>query len=215
MSENFETMAAPNKSGVLAPLGALIGALLGAMVWAAVSALGYVTALVGVLIAWLAAKGYDMLGGKPGKVKVVTLIVCVIVAVAAGTVGGVVFELHNSYQEQSKAIIEEYQNDYGMSEEVARNFIYTESEFFEIIVPKILNGQSEDAQEVRGEVIKDFLMGLFFAALGSWSIIAASTKKASQAMKQNAAAADAPANASQPQNTEGQAAETGNDFRQS
>ena len=66
-------------------LGAFLGAVLGAAVWALVLNLGYLAALVGLLIGWLADKGYDLLRGKQGKGKVAILIVAVVLGVVLGT----------------------------------------------------------------------------------------------------------------------------------
>ena len=74
-------------------IGALLGALLGAVVWALVLQLGYVTALVGLLIGWLADRGYRLFRGKQGKGKVVILVLAVILGVLAGTFGGYAISL--------------------------------------------------------------------------------------------------------------------------
>ncbi len=66
-------------------LGALIGAAIGAVVWAAVLLLGYVASIVGLLVGFLAEKGYNLLKGKQGKGKVFILIAVVILAVVLGT----------------------------------------------------------------------------------------------------------------------------------
>ena len=66
-------------------IGALIGTLLGAVVWAIVLNAGFVASLIGLLIAFLADKGYDLLGGRQGKGKIAILIVSVIIGVAVGT----------------------------------------------------------------------------------------------------------------------------------
>lgn len=66
-------------------LGALLGSALGAVVWAIVLNLGYVASLVGLLIGWLAEKGYNLLHGKQGKAKVLILILAVIFGVLLGT----------------------------------------------------------------------------------------------------------------------------------
>ena len=74
-------------------LGALLGAAIGAVIWALVLNLGYVAALVGLVIGWLAEKGYTLLHGKQGKGKVAILIVAILVGVALGTIGADVFTL--------------------------------------------------------------------------------------------------------------------------
>lgn len=66
-------------------VGALFGAVLGAVVWALVLLLGYVASIVGLLIGWLAEKGYNLFKGKQGKGKVAILIVVIILGVCLGT----------------------------------------------------------------------------------------------------------------------------------
>ena len=74
-------------------VGALIGALLGAVVWALVLSIGYIAAIVGLLIGWLALKGYDLCHGKQGKAKLAIVIVAVILGVLVGNIGADVFAL--------------------------------------------------------------------------------------------------------------------------
>lgn len=54
---------------------------------ALVGGLNYISALVGLLNATLSAKLYGKFGGPQGAVKVIVLIVCVLFAVFAGTLG--------------------------------------------------------------------------------------------------------------------------------
>lgn len=74
-------------------VGAFLGAALGAIVWALVLNLGYVAALVGLLIGWLAEKGYTILKGKQGKGKLIILIAAIIFGVALGTLAADYFTL--------------------------------------------------------------------------------------------------------------------------
>ena len=67
-------------------IGALLGSALGAVVWAIVLYLGYVASLIGLLIGWLAEKGYTLLHGRKGKGKIAILIVAIIFGVALGTI---------------------------------------------------------------------------------------------------------------------------------
>ena len=69
----------------LGALGAFLGAAIGAVVWAIVLNMGYLAALVGLLIGWLAEKGYTLLKGKQGKGKIAILIVAIIFGVVLGT----------------------------------------------------------------------------------------------------------------------------------
>ena len=76
-------------------VGAFVGAALGAVVWALVLNLGYVASLVGLLIGWLADKGYTILKGKQGKGKVVILALAVVFAVVLGTLAADAITLMN------------------------------------------------------------------------------------------------------------------------
>lgn len=66
-------------------IGAFLGAMLGSVIWAVVLYFGYVASLVGLVIGWLAEKGYTLLKGKQGKGKVVILIIVIILGVLVGT----------------------------------------------------------------------------------------------------------------------------------
>lgn len=66
-------------------MGALLGSVVGAVVWAIVLNLGYVASLVGLLIGWLAEKGYSLFRGKQGKAKIPVLILAILFGVFFGT----------------------------------------------------------------------------------------------------------------------------------
>lgn len=67
-------------------LGAIGGALIGAIVWAVVLMLGYVASIVGLLIGFLAEKGYNLAKGRQDKGKIAVLVIAVVLGVLAGTV---------------------------------------------------------------------------------------------------------------------------------
>ena len=69
-------------------VGALLGAVVGAVVWALVLSIGYVASIIGLLIGWLAERGYRLLRGKNGKGKVAILIVAILLGIFLGTIGG-------------------------------------------------------------------------------------------------------------------------------
>lgn len=76
----------PNPGSYLTgAVGAFLGSAVGAVVWAAVLYAGYVASIVGLLIGWLADKGYNLLKGKQGKGKILILILAVIFGVLLGT----------------------------------------------------------------------------------------------------------------------------------
>lgn len=66
-------------------VGALLGAAIGAVLWAIVLYLGYFASIVGLVIGFLAEKGYNLLRGKQGRGKVVILIFAIIFGVVLGT----------------------------------------------------------------------------------------------------------------------------------
>lgn len=74
-------------------LGAFLGSTIGAVVWAIVLNMGYVASLVGLLIGWLAEKGYTLLKGKQGKGKIAILILAIVFGVVLGTVASDCFTL--------------------------------------------------------------------------------------------------------------------------
>lgn len=67
-------------------IGAFLGATVGSVVWAVVLYLGYVASIVGLLIGFLAEKGYNLLKGKQGKGKIAILILAIIFGVLLGNV---------------------------------------------------------------------------------------------------------------------------------
>lgn len=162
-------------------IGALVGAAIGAVAWAVVGMLGYIASIIGFVIAFLADKGYDMLKGRQGAIKAVVLIVCVVLAVAAGTLGTYVWTIHNEYNSQL-AELTDFEKKYY---EIA-----TEAEFMQEILSD---------GEVQGEMIKDAGLGLVFGIMGSIGLIKASSKKEN---KNVATTAEQPAVEAAPSNNE-------------
>lgn len=66
-------------------IGALLGGLVGAIPWAIVLWFGYMASIIGIVIGWLAERGYRLLKGKDGKGKVLILAIAAIVGVVVGT----------------------------------------------------------------------------------------------------------------------------------
>jgi len=128
-------------------LGALAGSVLGAVVWAIVLNLGYVASLVGLLIGWLAEKGYNLLKGKQGKGKVAILIVAIVLGVLLGTFGADVFTLVGMISSGELP---------GMT---AGDIPYM-----------IMLLLAEDP-EYRGAVVSNILLGLLFAGLGVFAML--------------------------------------------
>lgn len=66
-------------------IGAFLGAALGGIVWGLILLIGYVASVVGLLVGFLAEKGYTLLKGKKGVGKVIILILAIIFGVVFGT----------------------------------------------------------------------------------------------------------------------------------
>ena len=137
----------------LGAVGAFLGAALGAVVWALVLVLGYVASIVGLLIGWLAEKGYELLRGRKGWGKVVILIFAVIFGVAVGTIGAYVVVLAQMI---------------GAGE--LPGLAYGD-------IPAMLFMMVTQDAEFLAAVVKDSLMGLFFAGLGVYGILARAGKE--------------------------------------
>lgn len=127
-------------------VGALLGAALGAVAWAALLYFGYVASIVGLLIGFLALKGYDLLKGKQGKGKVVILVIAIVLGVLLGTFGGYLWQLAGMIGSGELP---------GMSYgDLPYLFVFllADSEFL-------------------ASAAKDILMGLLFAGLGTYGIL--------------------------------------------
>lgn len=123
-------------------MGALIGAAIGAVFWALVGILGYMASIVGFIIAYLADKGYDLLNGRQGTIKMVVRIVCVFLAVGNGTLGSYVWMIHDNYTYQYNAL-SEVEKKYGDT--------MTKSEY----MVELLSDS-----DLQGSMLKDSAMGL-------------------------------------------------------
>lgn len=127
-------------------LGAFGGAALGAIVWALVLMLGYVASLVGLVIGWLAEKGYGLLKGKQGKAKLVILILAIIFGVVAGTLAADVISLVRM-----------------ISSGELLGFTMAD-------IPLLMGIVFQDPEYLAGTG-KNILMGLLFAALGVFALL--------------------------------------------
>jgi len=81
-------------------VGALLGAIIGAIPWVIVYLLGYVVAALGILIGFAAQKGYEIMGGKPGKGKAWIVLILVIVVVVVAHFIGDTIELYKLFEEE-------------------------------------------------------------------------------------------------------------------
>ena len=128
-------------------LGSLGGAAIGAVVWAIVLNLGYVASVVGLLIGWLAEKGYTLLKGRQGKAKVLILILAIVFGVLLGTLTADVITLAGM-----------------ISGGELPGYTYGD------ILPMIFLLLTEEA-EYASATMSNILMGLLFAALGVFALL--------------------------------------------
>jgi len=149
-------MEAP-RSSPLAPFGALLGGLIGAVPWVILSTFGYVWSFAAMLIALGANFGHKLLGGRPGKKRMVLVIALTIllvpVAQVAGIVGQMAYEIHTGALQESW--------------EIPRDSIVASD------APGILLEIFNDS-EGRAELLDMFLRGLgqayLFTALGLFGV---------------------------------------------
>lgn len=136
-------------------LGAFAGAAVGSVVWAIVLYMGYVASLVGLLIGWLAEKGYTLLHGRQGKGKVVILILAVIFGVFLGTLVPDVVTLVQM-----------------IGDGELPGFAYGD-------IPQMIIMLLTQDVEYRQATLSNMGMGLVFAALGVFALVKKTTKEVS------------------------------------
>lgn len=150
-AENETRKQEATGSYALGLVGAVAGSAIGAVLWAVVLNLGYVASLVGLVIGWLAEKGYNLLRGKQGKGKIAILIIAIILGVCLGTFGADVFTLADMIKEGETYLT------------------YSE-------IPDALMMLLMEDPEYRAAVITNILMGLLFAGLGVFALLRKTSK---------------------------------------
>lgn len=128
-------------------LGALLGSALGAVVWAFVLLAGYVASIVGLLIGWLAEKGYNLLKGKQGKGKIVILIIAVVLGVVLGVFAADAISVAQLINETEDAVV-----------------TYAD-------IPAFLLALLMTDGEYRTATLSNILLGLLFAGLGVFALL--------------------------------------------
>lgn len=136
-------------------------ALIGTALWVLVGVWGYVASIVAWLTAFLAGKGYDLLHGRPGKAKAITIIVMLILSICVGTVGTATVIMVQSYNQQISEMNTFEQariQKYGPTVEA-----YVQSMFME--------------QDIQTEIVKNLALGMLFGALGAYPIVLGDRRK--------------------------------------
>ena len=102
--------------------------------------------IVGLLIGWLAEKGYNLLKGKQGKGKVAILIVAIIIGVLLGTFAADAITLAEMINSNELAL--EYSQ-----------------------IPGFLVVMLAESEEYAAGTVSNILLGLLFAGLGVFALL--------------------------------------------
>ena len=146
IAEQKEAANEKSNGVLIGAVGAICGGILGAIPWAIASYLGWFFSAIGLLIGFLAGKGYDILRGKQCKAKAVIVTVVVIVCVILAELTSSVLVVQSVFKDEGAYLT------IGESIE-AFGFFMQDSEFNSAIVGNIG-------------------MGIVFAALGAWGTVA-------------------------------------------
>lgn len=153
--ENQNSAVQENSSLGKGILGALAGALIGMVLWVLVGMAGYVASIVAMLTAFLAGKGYDLLHGRPGKAKIITLTVLILLVVLIGTLVTDGLIIAKSYDEQLAEMNAFEKARVQQSYPTATAYVKA----------TFLNA------DFQSEIWGDLAMGLLFGALGAYPVL--------------------------------------------
>lgn len=154
IEEHEAEMAEQKGSYLMGFIGALIGAALGSVVWALLYYAGYIASLAGLVIGIFAEKGYRILKGRKGKIKVFILIVCILAGILLGTLAADWFTL------------------FTMLKDGELPGLVTGD-----LMPMLIDMFKTD-EDLCIATAKDILLGIVFAALGVFAILKKAVKEA-------------------------------------
>ena len=137
-----------NRSYLLGLVGALLGALIGAIPWAVVYSFGWFVGWLGFLIGFCAAAGYRILRGKSGWLAILIIVFAIIFGVAAGQTMGDFIDI-GKY----------------ISRGELDGFTYSD-------IPRLYFFLLANDSEALSSTLVNLVLGLLFAFLGVWRMIA-------------------------------------------
>lgn len=146
IEENTEAVNSMNKNYGRGIIGALIFGILGTIPWIIVYLFGYFVGWLGAIIAICAKKGYEIFGGKEGRLKAVVVILITFLSVVFAQFTGVLVEVWSACSDEGLNL--------GLFEMISFTFSLLLEE-----------------EEVMRYFIADLLMGFLFAAFGLWGTI--------------------------------------------
>lgn len=139
-------------------IGALIGAAIGCVVWTVVYHLGYMASIVGLLTAYLAIKGYELLGKKRDMFGNVISILFSVISIVIGNYVGYAWVITDALNESAAGR--------GELTEVLR------------IMPQFLT-----EYDLAGDFIIDLVVGLIFGVVAAVTFIVKPSKKVKKTQK--------------------------------
>lgn len=142
-------------------IGALIGAAIGCVVWTVVYHLGYMASVVGLLTAYLAIKGYELLGRKRDIFGNVISILFSVISIVIGNYVGYAWVITDALNESAAGR--------GELTEVLR------------IMPQLLT-----EYDLSGAFIRDLVVGLIFGVLATAKFIVKSSDKKAEKTQEKA-----------------------------
>lgn len=183
MENNYEyPQEQPKEQSILrGVIGAVLGAIIGAIIWAIVGlATEQVSTVVGFLVGLLIGLGYDLFKGRKGAARIVTMLVCVVLAIVIGESIFYGVTIHNWYKEEAEILatgtddeIARYYNDdegyadYQAANPLARKLYISElKETFEADEAAYFQYML-GLSEVQDAFRSDLLQSLVFAVIGS------------------------------------------------
>ena len=187
----------PQGSVIRGILGALLGALAGGVVFALLFAAGIIHAVVGLVIGFLTTWLYTKFGGRQGWMQVVAVVVAVVIGVSVGIVGGYTLEFLKLYDEPD--VNPEMTRTEFVQMAWEKLVIYDQKTYLALEYDRYAGtqGNADQSQmrdlyvswaydndldayqdELRGEMLKNWLMGLGFSLLGCVGILIDTAQKA-------------------------------------
>lgn len=156
ISENQNNVQNANNNIVGGIVGGFIGALLGSIVWIIIYQMNYIAAIAGLAIAICCIKGYQLLGGKLNVTGVIITSIITILMVYFANHISLAIDIYSEFK------------------------MYYEITFFDALgsVPDFLSEPS-----IKGEFMKNLLIGYLLTFIGSASYIKKSYKDANFKIK--------------------------------
>ena len=196
MENNYEysaESAEQNGSIIRGLIGAILGALVGAVLWCGFTIIAEaVWAMVGFVVGLIVGFGYDLFKGRKGTIRMVVVLICVILSVVLGTIGTYAWWMHDWYVDETdfiataskQELVEAYMTEEELAEfnsypavlqqrvlEAFEVTMVSEQEYFQLML--------QDKELIK-DIGSECLTSIFFALLGSFTLIRNNGRKSSK-----------------------------------